>query len=131
MAIRLNNALRDVMLGQVLTSLGSAELNVYDGSQPSTGGGATTANLLVTFTGITWTEATNGTSILTADVYGTSGSAGTATWARLSGTDGTSHVIDGNLGTAGTEADFVMSTLSFPASQELIITEITLIQPGE
>lgn len=133
MAIKLNNALRDAMLDEVITAISPGELKVYDGAQPTTGGGATTANLLVTFSGISWGSSTGGTSSImsTAGIAGTSATAGTAVWARLSGTDGTTYAIDGNVGTASTEGNFVISTLSFLGDTEITLTELTLIQPGE
>lgn len=136
MAIRLNNAMRSgIVDGAVVANLGSGScvLRIYNGTQPGTGGGSTSGctSLVVINTDVpAWDAASNGTATLTAGSYtGTASSNGTATWARLADSTGTTYVIDGGCGTAAT-SDFVIDTNPFSAGATITLTTCTIIMPG-
>jgi hypothetical protein len=132
MALRINNALRvNIVDTGVVGALGtSAILKVYDGTQPGTAGDATTANLLVEISGLSWNAATNGTAAIASTKTGTAGTTGTATWARLAGTDGSTYIIDGNCGTASTH-DFILDNSIIAGLSEVTLITASIIQPSE
>jgi hypothetical protein len=112
------------------TSGSAGALRVYGGTQPGTAGGtAGTQEILVRIDGLSWGAATNGTATLTASKTGTAGTTGTATWARLSGTNGTGYIIDGVCGTAAT-SDFVIDAAAISADAVVTLTAATIVQPG-
>jgi len=102
MAIAYAVPLRNSML-DAITSLAGASclINIYDGSRPATGGTATT--LLAQLTGnATFAPAASG-GVLTLNAITQDSSAnatGTATWFRIYASNGTTHVLDGNVGMA-------------------------------
>jgi hypothetical protein len=131
MAIRLNNAMRSQIVNSgIVGGFGtSGILKVYGGTQPSTGGEATTQGIIVEIGSIDWGAATNGTALITGTKTGTANTAGTATWARLSGSDGTSYIIDGNCGTAST-CDFVIDAVGIASTSIVSLTAATIVQPA-
>lgn len=131
MAIKLNDGMRSMIIDSgIMGGLGTAGiLKVYGGTQPTTGGEATTQGIIVEIGGISWDAATNGTSFIAAVKTGTAGTAGTATWARLSGSDGTSYIIDGNCGTA-VSSDFVIDAADVAESAVVTLNAATIIQPA-
>lgn len=85
---------------------GTASLNLYSGTQPSTADSGTTGTLIATITGISWSSGVAGT----ASLFSSTGYSGTATidgtigWGRMEniGAFGTCRV-DGDCGTSGSE----------------------------
>lgn len=141
MAVRLNDALRskltDILTAYISGTSGSAGsagvLKVYNGTQPIMGGGTSgTCTCIVTISGLSWNSGTNGTAILSAAAVGTAGTAGTswtATWARLSGVDGTSYILDGDCG--DTSATFLLDDAIINANSVVTLTAASIIQSGE
>jgi hypothetical protein len=138
MAIRLNNDIRRKMVDVVSAYLsgtgGTAGsggmLRIYNGTQPTNGGDTSgTCSMLVQINGLSWSAGTNGTAVITGTKTGTAGSAGTALWARLSGTDGTGFVVDGGCGPAST-SDFVLDAVAIALSSVCSVTAATLVQPA-
>jgi len=131
MAIKLNDPLRSAIVNAgIVGYLGtSAILTVYNGVQAANAGDAATGSPLVQISGITWNTGTNGTALITGTKTGTAGTAGTATWARLSSADGTTYVMDGNCGTAST-SDFVIDTAAIALSSVVSLTAATIVQPA-
>ena len=96
----LRNACNDAMT----TFIGSAgKLVIYSGTRPSTGGAAGT--VLATFTLGTPFAGASASGVLTGNLpAGVNASAtGTASWARVFKTDGTTICMDLSCGTSGTE----------------------------
>lgn len=110
-----NTTLRNARSTAIVTEVGaSGILRIYDGTQPATGGTAT--NILSEHT-CSATFGTVSTGVLTANAIGSDTSAnntGTATWARLLKSDGTTFVADFSAG-----AD-VTTTVTGTASQDTI-----------
>jgi hypothetical protein len=110
-----STALRNARLSAIVTDAGaSAILRIYDGTRPATGGAAT--NILSEHT-CAATLGTVAAGVLTFNAIGSDTSAnntGTATWARLVKSDGTTHVADMSAG-----AD-VVTTVTGTASQDTI-----------
>ena len=112
MAVGFVTALRNSRLDAITTRAGaSALLRIYDGSRPATGGTATTllAELVCNATFAPGASA----GVLTLNAIASDSSAnatGTATWARIVQSDGSTHVLDCSVGTSGT--DIILNTVS-------------------
>jgi hypothetical protein len=130
MAIRINDPLRTKMVDAVTANLGSSGvLKVYAGTQPGTGGATTSETMIVQFESLAWATGSNGTAALLSTKTGTAATNGTAAWARLASTDGSSYVIDGNCGTSAA-SDFVIDAANISAEAVCTLTKATIIQPG-
>lgn len=128
MALAYATTLRNNMLDQITTFAGgSALLRIYDGTRPATGGTATT--LLAELTcNVTFAAAASG-GVLTLNAITQDSSAnatGTATWFRIVKSDGTTFVLDGNVGTSG--SDLNLTTTSIVAGQPVSITSFTITE---
>lgn len=106
MALGLNVTLRNNMLNQITSRAGAnAILRIYSGTRPATAGAETTIVAQLTCNATFAPGASNGVLTLNAISSDTSANAtGTATWFRILASDGTTHVLDGNVSTqaAGT-----------------------------
>ncbi len=120
--------LRTAMMDAITTRAGNAALlRIYDGSRPATGGTATT--LLAELTCGTPFAAGASSGVLTLGAITQDSSAnatGTATWFRIVKADGTTHVLDGNVGTSG--SDLNLTTASIVATQPVSVTSFVLTE---
>jgi hypothetical protein len=120
--------LRDAMLDAITTRAGNAALlRIYDGSRPATGGTATTLLAELTCGSPFAAAAVNG--VLTAGAITQDSSAnatGTATWFRIVQSDGTTHVLDGNVGTSG--SDLNLTTTSIVSGQPVSISSFVITE---
>lgn len=122
MAVGMITALRNTRLDAITTQAGaSALLRIYDGTRPATGGAATTLLAELTCNATFAPAASGGTLTLNAIAQDASANAtGTATWARIVKSDGTTHVLDCSVGTSGT--DIVLNTVSIVAAAAVSVT---------
>lgn len=123
-ATRLRNAKQDA----ITTDAGNGALiRIYDGARPATGGTATT--LLAELTcGTPFAAAASG-GVLTLGAITQDASAnasGTATWFRIVRSDGTTHVMDGNVGTSG--SDLNLTTTTIASGQPVSITSFVITE---
>jgi hypothetical protein len=110
MALAYSVAARNAMLDEITAAVGaSGLLRIYDGSRPATGGTATTLLAELTLNAITSDSSANAT--------------GTATWFRIV-TSGGTHVIDGNVGTSG--SDLNLNTTSIVSGAAVAVTSFTI-----
>lgn len=120
--------LRDAMMDAITTHAGNAALlRIYDGSRPATGGTATT--LLAELTCGTPFAAASVNGVLTLGAISQDASAnatGTATWFRIVKADGTTHVMDGNVGTSG--SDLNLTTTSIVITQPVSVTSFVITE---
>lgn len=120
--------LRNAMLDAITTRAGNAALlRIYDGTRPATGGTATT--LLAELTCGTPFAAGASAGVLTLGAITKDASAnatGTATWFRIVKADGTTHVLDGNVGTSG--SDLNLTTTSIVATQPVSVSSFTITE---
>jgi cytoskeletal protein RodZ len=124
MATGYNVTLRNAQMDAITTFAGAgAKLRIYDGARPATGGTAT--NLLAEFTlGSPFAPAASAAVLSPTLPANTTGAAvGTATWFRVTKADGTTHVIDGSAGTAGT--DMILNTASITVGVTVAVTAWT------
>jgi hypothetical protein len=120
--------LRTAMMDAITTRAGNAALlRIYDGTRPATGGTATT--LLAELTCGTPFAAGASSGVLTLGSITQDSSAnatGTATWFRIVKADGTTHVMDGNVGTSG--SDLNLTTTSIVSTQPVSVTSFVITE---
>lgn len=128
MALAYLEATRNAMLDAITTSAGaSALLRIYDGARPATGGAATTLLAELTCNATFAPAASGGVLTLNAIAQDASANAtGTASWFRIVKADGTTFVLDGNVGTSG--SDLNLTTTSIVATQPVSVTSFTITE---
>ncbi len=121
------------MLDAITTGAGgSASLRFYSGTRPATNGAITT--LLATLAcNATFAPAASGstdgaavTLTLNAITGANASASGTATWFRLYKSDGTTFVMDGDVGTSG--ADLNMTTNVFVSGQPVAVSSFVITE---
>ena len=129
MALGFNVTLRNNMLDEITTRAGaSALLRIYDGTQPATGGTATTLLAQLTCNATFAAAASSGVLTLNSISSDTSANAtGTATWFRIVQSDGSTHVMDGTVSTvaAGT-GDLQLDDTSIVLGGTVAISSATI-----
>lgn len=126
MALGYAAGLRNAQLDAITTFAGgSCKLRLYDSTRPSTGGTATTLLAELTCNATFAPGASGGVLTLNAITSDTSANAtGTATWFRIVKSDGTTHVMDGNVGTSG--SDLNLNTTSIVLGAVVAVTSFTI-----
>lgn len=126
MALAYATNLRNAQLDAITTFAGgSCKLRIYDGTRPATGGAATTLLAELTCNATFAGSASSGVLTLNAITSDTSANAtGTATWFRITKSDGTTHVMDGNVGTSG--SDLNLNTTSIVSGAAVAVTSFTI-----
>lgn len=121
-------ALRNARLDAITTFAGaSAKLRIYNGTQPATGGTATTLLAELTCNATFAPAASGGVLTLNAITADTAADAtGTATWARIVKSDGTTHVLDCTVGTSG--ADVILNTVAIVVNAQVSVTAATITE---
>lgn len=125
MALAFSTAVRNAMLDAITTATGgSALLRIYDGTRPATGGAATTKLAELTCNATFAPGASSAVLTLNAITQDSSADAtGTATWFRIV-TSGATHIMDGNVGTSG--SDLNLNTTSLVAGAAVQVTSFTI-----
>lgn len=125
--------LRDARMDAITTHAGNAALlQIYDSTgtgRPATGAAITTQVKLAELTCGTpfAAAAVNGVLTLGAITQDASANAtGTATWFRIVKADGTTHVMDGNVGTSG--SDLNLTTTSIVITQPVSVTSFVITE---
>lgn len=122
-------ALKNARLNQAASQLGtSCLLNIYSGTQPATPDAALSGNTLLAQLACSATFAPSASGgVLTANAITSDASAnntGTATWASLVKSDGTTRIIDMSAGTSGT--DMILSSVSIVAGNIVTCSSLTI-----
>lgn len=114
MALAFDVSIRNAMADAITTRAGaSALLRIYDGTRPATGGAATTLLAELTCNATFAPGAASGVLTLNAITQDSSANAnGTATWFRIVQSDGTTFVLDGNVGTSGSDLNLNSTTIA-------------------
>jgi len=117
MTVGFDVSIRNAGLDAITTRAGaSAKLRIYSGSRPATGGTVTTLLAELTCNATFAPAASGGTLTLNAITADSSAdNTGTATWARIVKSDGTTFVLDCSVGASGSGADIILSTTSIVA----------------
>lgn len=122
MTVGMATNLRNARLDEITTAAGAnALLRIYDGTRPATGGAATTLLAELTCNATFAPAASGGTLTANAITADSSANAtGTATWARIVKSDGTTFVLDCSVGTSG--ADINLNTTSIVSGASVSVT---------
>lgn len=126
MALGYPVGLRNSRLDDITALAGSgALLRIYSGTRPATGGAVTT-QLAELVCGSPFAPAA-ASGVLTANAIADDTNAdatGTATWFRLTASNGTTFVMDGNVGTSG--SDLNLSSTSIVAGGTASVTSFVI-----
>jgi len=131
MAIKFDTTTRNAEMDAVTTRVGtSARLRVYNGTRPANPGTAiTTQTMLVELTcnATAFAPAASG-GVLTANAIsnGTAAATGTASWFRLFQSNGTTAIVDGDVGTSG--SDLNLNNTSIATSQTVSVTSFAITE---
>lgn len=128
MAAKYSVLLRNNQLDQITTGIGgSGKLRIYSGTRPANVAAAITGTLLAELTlGATFAPAA-ASGVLTANAVTGDTSAdatGTATHFRIFKSDGTTAVIDGDVGTSG--ADLNLTSTAITATEPVNVTSLVI-----
>ena len=128
MALAYSTAIRNAMMDAVTTGAGgSALLRIYDGTRPASGGTATTLLAELTCNATFAAGASSGVLTLNSITQDSSANAsGTATWFRIVKSDGTTFVMDGNVGTSG--SDLNLTTTTIVSTQPVSVTSFVITE---
>lgn len=128
MAIGMAVNLRNARLDAITTFAGgSCKLRIYDGTRPATGGAATTLLAELTCNATFAAAASAGVLTLNAITSDSAADAtGTATWARIVKSDGSTHVLDCSVGTSGT--DIILNTAALVINAQVSVTAATITE---
>jgi hypothetical protein len=121
-------SIRNAMLDTITTRAGaSALLRIYNGTRPATAGTATTLLAQLTCNATFAPAASAGVLTLNSITQDSSADAtGTATWFRIVKSDGTTFVLDGDVGTSGSDLNLV--TTSIVATQPVSVTSFVITE---
>lgn len=130
MALSYDTSIRNAMLDAITTRAGgSALLRIYTATRPATGAAITSQTLLAELTcNATFAPAASG-GVLTLNAITQDSSAnatGTAAWFRIVKSDGTTFVLDGDVGTSG--SDLNLTTTSITSGQPVSISSFTITE---
>ena len=131
MAIKFDTATRNAEMDAVTTRVGtSARLRVYNGTRPANPGTAITSQTMLvelTCNATAFAPAASG-GVLTANAIsnGTAAATGTASWFRLFQSNGTTAIIDGDVGTSG--SDLNLNNTSIATSQTVSVTSFAITE---
>lgn len=126
MTLRYSLTLRDLQADAIATDAGSgAKIKIYSGAQPASVATAPSGTLLATLTvagtfGTTPTQGRLDFATVTSDT--TTVVAGTAGWFRVTKSDGTTGVIDGECGIAASGKELILNTTTFTAGGTVAIS---------
>lgn len=126
MTLGMASGLRNAMLDAITTFAGnSGKLRIYDGTRPATGGTATTLLAELTLNSTFAPAASGGVLTLNAITADSSADAtGTATWFRITKSDGSTHVLDGAVSTSGSDLNF--NTTSIVTGANVAVSSFTI-----
>lgn len=128
---RITATVANAMLNSGLgTPAANGKLRLYTGTQPAAGGGALSGNtLLVEFPlpPTAFPSASAGTLTANAISAAVAAATGTATWFRLTQSDGATVLLDGSVGTSG--CDLNIASTSINSGDTIAVTSFTIGEP--
>jgi hypothetical protein len=133
MAIQLSTTLRNNMVGQYETTIGTApKLQLRSGAQPATCATADSGTLLAELTlPSDWMGAASAGAIALAGTWsGTGAAAGTAAHYRLKDSAGSTCHEQGSITATGGGGDLTLDNTSIAVSQAVSVTSWTRTQSG-
>lgn len=134
MAIQLSTAVRNAILDQIETTIGTAAvLKIRTGAAPATCATADSGTVVATLSlpSDYMAAASSGSKALTGTWQDASADAtGTAAHFRLYASDGTTCHMQGTVTATGGGGDLVVDNVSFASGQSFTVTTFTLTAPG-
>ena len=129
--LKFTTALRNAMADAISTYAGgSALIRIYDGTQPANANTAvSTQNLLAELTcNATFAPAASGGTITLNSITqdSSANNTGTASWFRLVKSDGSTVVLDGTVGTSGSDMNINSTSISSGAAVAVTSATITI-----
>lgn len=126
MALGYATGLRNAQMDAITTFAGaSGKLRIYSGARPATGGTVTTLLAELTCNATFAPAASGGVLTLNSITQDAAADAtGTATWFRLVKSDATTHVMDGDVGTSG--SDLNLNSTSLTAGATVSVTSFVI-----
>lgn len=118
---------RNAAVDAVAALLNGGTLKFYSGTQPANAGTALSGNTMLVSLGFSATAfgaASSGSATANSITGGTIAADGTATFARLFKSNGTSVVLDCSVGTSG--ADITVPTTTFNTGVDVTMSSATL-----
>lgn len=133
MALKFSTSVRNAMADSITTTVGgNAILRIYDGTRPANVATAVTTQVtLAELTcNATFAPAASGGVLTLNGISGdaSNNNSGTATWFRLFASNGTTALVDGDVGTIGT--DMIISSTNIVAGGTTNITAATITIGG-
>lgn len=127
MTIRFNTAQRNMLADAIASDIGGYTLSIYTGTQPATANDAASGTKLVDIAINGFNPAASGSATLdtSSPNVGDAVATGTAGWGRITGATG---VIDGTVGTSGT--DFTINSTAITSGATVTLTAMTITQPA-
>lgn len=111
-------------------SYNSGKLRIYDGTQPANPDTAITSQVLLaelTFNATAFQAAGSRQIVANAITGATAGNTGTATWFRITKSNGTTVMADGTVGTSGADINF--NSVAIQNGATVNVTAFTITQP--
>lgn len=121
-AVALRTDIANLVVGNATTIANgsSHKLILYSGTMPTNAGTALSGNTAVaTISGITWGAAASGVATISASTADNGAVGGTATFFRLTKTDGTTVIIQGTVGTSGSDLNLNNTVINAGANVSL------------
>lgn len=119
---------RNAIVDQVGNALDNGYLRIYDGTQPANANTAITSQVLLAelrFNAAAFPAASGGSAAAAAITADTSANAtGTATWSRWLTSDGSTVVLDCEVGTSGADINF--NSVGISAGANVSISSLTI-----
>jgi hypothetical protein len=130
--LKYSNGTRDAQQNGLITYAGSAAIiKIYSGTQPVNANTAISSQTLLVSLNVSGTFGTdsNGTITLSSVTSATAVATGTASFFRITKSDGTTVVMDGSVGTSA--ADMILDNTSIATGQTVSITSGTIIRANQ
>jgi len=123
---KITNAIATSQANVIVTALNTGYLRIYDGTQAASADTAVGAQVLLAELRFSATSGTVSNGVITFNAITSDTSAnntGTATWFRALGSDGTTVVLDGTVGTSG--ANLNLNSVAISAGATVAVSAMT------
>lgn len=130
--LKYSNGTRDAQQQGLIVYAGTAAIiHIYSGTQPANANTAISTQTLLVALNVSGSFGTdsNGTITLSSVTSATAVATGTASFFRITKSDNSTVVMDGSVGTSGT--DMILDNVSIATGQTVSITSGTIIRANQ